>query len=362
MFRCIVVDDEPIIRSSVAKKIEEYGDAVAVVHLAADGEEALSWLEEGYADFCITDVKMPKINGLELIEAIKNNFPWMSSMVISSYGEFSYVQKSMQLDAIDYVLKPVDTAELHHMLDRAILDLTERRIGLADRLLLGKLPRHQDMLSRWNEHINGLQLEQLPILIVDTLEMLEGWVQKRHDLLPHLAVRWLYVVLETVAGREIGEEDMRFRGILREGREWTRYEARQFHRLGAIHQLEEGAARLAEYVRDRRGQQSSWMVAQVKKYIEEHYAEKITLQEVADAVGMSRTYLASLFKQETGMTILNYVTDVRLEKAREYLLHTSMKIYEITHAVGYEDNIHFSKLFKEKYGLGPMEYKRRIKS
>lgn len=360
MYRIIVVDDEPIIRSVLAKKVEENSEIAAIVGVLADGQEALKWLDAHYADICITDVRMPNLNGLQLIERINERFPWMSCIVVSSYDDFDYVKQSLQLQVIDYVLKPVDSQDLRRVLQQAVSGLEKRRHDEAARLLLRMMPNHLEMLKQWRELLASLQTERLPQLIIDTLEMLEEWAKERWDLLPHLAVQWIGVLAEGLCKESQTEAHQRFQYILQENREWANYPARRMNRMCAVYQLELGARKLADWMQGEKNRQGRRIISQVKAFIHDHYAEKITLQEIADAVSMSRTYLASLFKQETGMTVLNYLVKVRMEKARELLLNTPMKIYEITLAVGYEDSIYFSKLFREYFGLNPMEYKKRM--
>jgi two-component system response regulator YesN len=102
------------------------------------------------------------------------------------------------------------------------------------------------------------------------------------------------------------------------------------------------------------------IAAQVKQYIDLHYAEKVNLEELADLIPISRSYLAVLFKQSTGQTIWNYLVEVRMNNAKLLLLDQQLKIYQIAHKVGYENSEHFSKLFKEYYGVTPKEYRRMI--
>ncbi len=358
MISFLIVDDEPLIRMSLTKKIEEYAASAAVVGTAADGAEALAWLEGHYADVCVTDVRMPNMDGLELIDRMKEKYPWMTSIVVSSYDDFGYVKRSLRLGVVDYVLKPVDSADLKLVLDKTISELHQSRDLKASRLMVNRLPQYKEMIDRWSEQMRSLLTEQHPLLVVDTLEMLEEAAENRHYLLPHLAVQWLRVMSDMLtpgsdASTQGGDADGELAHLLKE-------DMRRYYRLSAVHRLETGARALAGRMLAQRNKQGTRMVSAVKQYIHEHYAERITLQEVADAVSMSRTYLASLFKQETGMTILHYVVLVRMEEAKKLLLTTPMKVYEISASVGYEDSIHFSKLFKDHYGLNPLEYKKRL--
>jgi two-component system response regulator YesN len=93
-------------------------------------------------------------------------------------------------------------------------------------------------------------------------------------------------------------------------------------------------------------------------YIQEHYARAISLSEIAEAVHISKNYLCSLFKQETGKGISEYMACYRVERAKELLKTTDLKIYEIASRVGYENIYYFSGVFKKVTGMSPLEYKR----
>lgn len=103
-----------------------------------------------------------------------------------------------------------------------------------------------------------------------------------------------------------------------------------------------------------------YIVGKIRKYMEEHYREKISLDQIATNMYLSPFYISKLFKSETGDTPINYLISLRMGKAKE-LLDTSpdISVQAVAFAVGYEDAYHFSKLFKKYYGLSPMYYKAR---
>ncbi|MDC3417512.1 helix-turn-helix domain-containing protein [Aquibacillus salsiterrae] len=96
-----------------------------------------------------------------------------------------------------------------------------------------------------------------------------------------------------------------------------------------------------------------------KQWVLNHLNENITIQKIADNVYLNPTYFCEYFKNQTGETVLDYVTRVRLEKARELLLVRDFKIYDIAEMVGYTDSKYFSKLFKRFYGETPSKYKEK---
>ncbi|KWX70540.1 response regulator transcription factor [Paenibacillus jilunlii] len=90
-------------------------------------------------------------------------------------------------------------------------------------------------------------------------------------------------------------------------------------------------------------------------YIHEHYAEELTLAELSDKVYISRNHLSIIFKNITGETFNNYLTRVRIEKARELLMERNMLVYEVAERVGYKNIPYFSTLFKKITGMNPTE-------
>lgn len=99
-------------------------------------------------------------------------------------------------------------------------------------------------------------------------------------------------------------------------------------------------------------------ITAVKRYVEDHFSEKVTLEVVADTVYLNPAYLAALFKKETGMTFLDYLTSVRVEKSKVLLCDIKLNLSQITRAVGYNDSKYFTKLFIKYTGIKPLEYRK----
>ena len=110
------------------------------------------------------------------------------------------------------------------------------------------------------------------------------------------------------------------------------------------------------------GRRYSDLIAAAKKEIENHYmTEEISLNTVAISVGMSPSYFSSIFSKEAGKTFVEDLTEVRIEKAKEFLMCSSMKTSEIGYEVGYKDPHYFSYIFKKVQGCSPKEYRARGK-
>lgn len=108
------------------------------------------------------------------------------------------------------------------------------------------------------------------------------------------------------------------------------------------------------------GNKYTRIIETAKKYVEEHYmSENISLNSVATYVNMNSSYFSSVFRKETGRTFVEYLTEVRMEKARELLLCSSLKIAEIAYKVGYNDPQYFSYLFRKYNYCSPKEFRHR---
>lgn len=93
------------------------------------------------------------------------------------------------------------------------------------------------------------------------------------------------------------------------------------------------------------------------KIIEENYNKNLSLDEISDAIAVSKNYFCYMFKREVGISIWNYLTQVRLKRAKELLETTEMKTYEIAFQVGYDNPSYFSKIFKKTESMTPNEYR-----
>ncbi|WP_322922197.1 helix-turn-helix domain-containing protein [Paenibacillus campi] len=112
-----------------------------------------------------------------------------------------------------------------------------------------------------------------------------------------------------------------------------------------------------EYIRSQQNKEYSQVIQQVKRYIEEHLDSDLTVSSCARAVHLSPSYLANLFKRETAMTLANYVTNLRIEKAKQWLLE-GMQVQLISARLGYEDRPYFSEMFKKHCGMTPSMFRQ----
>lgn len=106
----------------------------------------------------------------------------------------------------------------------------------------------------------------------------------------------------------------------------------------------------------------AYVVSEIRRYLSNHYAEKISLDLIAKNMYLSSAYISKIFKEETGEAPINYLIKMRLERARIHLETDDKKsIKEIAGSVGYDDVYYFSKLFKKYYGISPMNYRAQYR-
>ncbi|MHA6533489.1 response regulator [Paenibacillus sp. BAC0078] len=102
------------------------------------------------------------------------------------------------------------------------------------------------------------------------------------------------------------------------------------------------------------------MISEIKEYVSKHYNEQISLADLAARFFINPYYLSQIFKQKTGDTYLNFLTQIRIGKAKELLETTDLKMYEICQMVGYSDPQHFSRMFEKIAGCKPKEYRKNL--
>lgn len=133
MLKIMVIDDEEHIRLGIAKILSKYPGGVEIAGQHANGLDALlqlSGMGPDDLDVVITDIEMPMMDGLKFIEQAKAKLPGLTIIMLSGYNDFEYARRAMRAGAADYLLKPMDKAEVFRLLDR-IRDAKEAAAGRA---------------------------------------------------------------------------------------------------------------------------------------------------------------------------------------------------------------------------------------
>ena len=132
-FKVIVADDEKLIANNIARRIGESSDAFCVVSRAGTGLEALEQVRELLPDVVFSDIKMPEMDGIELIARLREEHPGILCVIVSGYSDFEYMRSAIRNSAEDYLLKPVNPEELRRLLQRLEAKLRAREQEMAPR-------------------------------------------------------------------------------------------------------------------------------------------------------------------------------------------------------------------------------------
>lgn len=124
--------------------------------------------------------------------------------------------------------------------------------------------------------------------------------------------------------------------------------------------LEDVSIRIALKVNSFNNRSLKLILRKAIDYIHEHYNEQVTLNEVAENIYVSTFYISRMFKKDLGKSFVDYLNDIRIEKAKELLKDVKYKTYEVADLVGISDPHYFSKLFKKYSGMTPSEYRESI--
>lgn len=123
-YRVLVTDDEKHSRVGVSTTLKQECKALLHIDTANHGAEALELIDRHSYDLLITDIRMPKMNGLQLLEALRNNNNPISTILLTGFAEFEYAQQGLKLGAADYLVKPVHQDQLVATVERVLQTIT----------------------------------------------------------------------------------------------------------------------------------------------------------------------------------------------------------------------------------------------
>lgn len=127
MYTLLIVDDEEIEREGMAQFIPWDSYEIKVVSTARNGAEGLEKIVKFRPDLAIVDIKMPVMNGIEMIRQAKEQYPDMTFVVLSGYGDYEFTSQAMELGVRHYILKPCDESKMIPVLNKAFAELEEAR-------------------------------------------------------------------------------------------------------------------------------------------------------------------------------------------------------------------------------------------
>ncbi|CAG7647842.1 response regulator [Paenibacillus allorhizosphaerae] len=335
--KLLIVDDEPIIRKGLVRMAEQYSVPLSGIYTAANGLQALEIIRAQAPDILFTDIRMPKMDGLELCKQLHNQYDHIQIVVISGYSDFEYAQKCMSYGVKHYLLKPVTKSDVAEVLDTLTKSKNKSYLSLT---------KYEEWIEQVEQAIWMLKPEELSLLT-------EQW--KRYCLSSEMNVIQLRELLDEcirMLMKRLARKSVSIAVEQTDSRYMTREETfdafdRQLKQI------------LSQLTMQRSGNFKDPM-KEAKAYIDEHLSQDVTLEEVADMVGLTPTYFSALFKKMTNETFVQYRIKKRIELAQQLMAIPHMKMSDIAAEVGYDDYPHFTKMFKKTTGYSPSEFRGRL--
>ena len=355
--RILIVDDEALARLDIGERIGRIRKDCQVIGQAGNGKIALEMIEKLAPDIVLIDIKMPVMDGIEVIRIARERKLNCRFIVLSCFEEYSLVREALHLGSDDYLLKHTCTDE---DLDAAITHTCEELDRIANRRLGWKKLRE----LMWQQMLEDeLSEEELLTCIKAGLFDMES---KQYLLLllgGQAKKRWLEqgcLMLNTSNDKEkwivLEDDGQRLQGLVKEiqaSLEENETCSIYLHASGTILDF------LREYRQTKKNgmRYMSRKTKQAIEYMHKHYAEQISVESTAEAIGISKTYFSQTFKKETGYSFSEWMQKYRMQKACELLTNTNYKIYEISEMVGFTDQAYFSVTFKRLFGVSPYQFR-----
>lgn len=346
MYKVMIVDDMEIIRMQL-KRLKIWGEATGfeLSNEARNGQDALTKLKAEPVDLIITDICMPIVDGVELLEEVMKDKLAYCVVLLSEFGEFEYARKGLVLGAFDYLLKPVKDKDFAKLLERAKVYITEKRAEEERQkvyqpsfeLELFELLKNGSMADRMADHVfhefraGGIDLFRLHSLVK---QFLESELKVICSNMP-----WFMNYADVSAIKSFQCYDCPSIDKLHNSY------------LTCIQSLQVQIDCL--YLGERYG----GIINKISLFILENVECGVSLSKIAGTLQMNKNYLCDIFRKKTGMTLLDYITKVKMERAKKLLLEGGNKNYEIADKLGYNDPEYFSRLFKKYCGISPTEYR-----
>lgn len=415
MYRVIVVDDELLVRKRICIGFDWAGMGFEIADDADDGVLALEMILKNHYDLAVVDIAMPGMNGIELVRRLREAGNPIRIIFLTGHSDFGYAKEAIRYGVISYILKPVNEEEFIDTLHKIRKELDRERLNerlraemarkqmemqlfmefrFFSELLSGTLQKGQQSAVLERALSIGLKPDLDYVLI--TCKSPEVILTEETDLYQTyqriLAFSaevfgdtgyfvFLHLLDDTIVfyinHRDPGKDGEAFAemaaargkslclglsGIFGKpcsfgvsGRKSDFLEINAAYRE-CLDALKMSLVRPGSVPKKK----DIPLVAQSCEYLQQHSSDNMLTQaEVADALGVTSTYLSTLFKKSMGVSMMNYLTMQRLENARRMLMEDAeLPLRVIAEKVGYSDEFYFSRSFKKYFGMSPSQLRR----
>ena len=426
MYKVLLVDDEYMITEGLKRLIPFDKWDMEVVATANHADDALDYVREHPVDIVISDVNMPDKTGLEMIGEMKELLPNACYILLSGYQEFDYVKKAMNLNVVDYLVKPVDKVELEHLLEKIASQLGEKSHEpeiLSQQLDEEAFKTHLSQKENWwiglSKEKQGnyaipyyvlgqdwqivLADQEFEGLLVMPFEApyqsnFEKWKRDIEKTLFYGSVNLdqseslfsyyepIYRVIIQGNLQQIIEELTLLEKIVLENTPrvsitkqlFTQFVMDVFHlfehlkaddmtdivkNIHAITTFEDLVAYTKETLTSFFGQyRMNENVVSVLEVIGRDYKNELSLKDISKDLFINPVYLGQLIKKETNSTFAELLNKQRIKAAQQLLLSTNDSIEDICYTVGYSNVGYFYKVFRKLCGKSPKAYRKQVEA
>ena len=387
MYRLLIVDDEEDIRSGMSKGIPWSEWGFTVVGVAENGEEAVFLTEKEKPDVVLSDIRMPKMDGIELMQYLHDNLPEIKIVILSGYNDLEYLNMAIKNQVTEYMLKPTDIDEFEQLFRkiRQNLDEEKNRREELNQLKLAAMQRqalsYETVLNNlldgyvgdsqeydWKQELEkeGMDFNACVMVVLDTAPENEDNKDDSYRLKQRIIrycnsrqMQWvgrffLYrgkhiVGLVTLEQMQFEEPESELR-LLCQCIEEMQTEigdiygmalragisnlCRDERTLPLVYQ--ETEARMSSMEPDLLNNQkkSNLLVTAVREYLDSEFSSNmLSLETVAERFNRNPAYISKVFKKGTGFNFRDYITQKRMEKSKALLRDMSLKVYEIADVI-----------------------------
>jgi two-component system, response regulator YesN len=349
--RVLLVDDEPLELENLEKMVNDLGKYEVVK--AENGIEAVKHLQSGKIDLVFLDIKMPGMNGLEVLSEIHNKWPEKIVSMVSAFDDFHYAKQAIELGAIGYLLKPFSDDEFNKLFIK-MKETFEENTELNAFVIQSIIERSLFSKSGFSKKH---ELKNLPF-IPEVVFVIKGEVGRLADQI--ITFNESFQIL--VAPKPIDEFTLI---VTTKGRVQFVKEQVLLFNLSRDNQVLYGIGEdrslkiaYAQALNDYHARNRSTFT-QFMHYLKENYYKNLSLSDVAKEVHVSSSHLNRLLKKEYGKTFTEILMDIRIEKAKGLLLK-SYNVEVVSDMVGFNSAAYFAVCFKKFTGVSPSRYRSEV--
>ena len=382
--KALIVDDETNARKIIRFLGQWEKHGITDILEARNGEEAKALIDLESPEIIMTDVKMPKKNGIELLEWLDANSYPGKVILITGFDDYSFMRKAIKHGSFDYLLKPIENEMLNETLERAVESWKkeeEERSNVEQGVYeeAKKLRLNKGVTAACNGELFDPGEIALSLPQADAYDLTLIYFYQTHHSDPYLqhltdelvTREWgnAYAlqndpnvcVILSVHGQFFPVEEWITQHIdipvrLVSGLPLTSLKELPQSFQSAQRAMAEQNFRAIHRLTDL---DDARRMHDIVAFVNEHYMQELSLDKLSTRFFLSREHISRRFKQENGMTLSNYVIQLRIKQAKQWLSQTDEKMYSIALKLGYQDETYFSKLFKRIVGMTPLEYRNK---